>query len=93
MAVPELEIPRMQQKLAAAGAGYLSLESAAAVAAVPMLVEARSIDRDDVVVVFDTGAGFKSQPPRDLPMPLRVPNEPSGWEEILSQLAKHRPPG
>jgi threonine synthase len=93
VAVPEIELPRMQRTLAAAGAGYLSLETAAAVAAVPMLVEAQSIDRDDVVVVFDTGAGFKSEPPRDLPMPVRVPNEPSGWEEILSQLTKRKPPG
>jgi threonine synthase len=74
--------------LAAAGAGFLSLETAAAVAAVPMLLEARSIDRDEVVVVFDTGAGFKSDPPRDLVSPAPVPNDPERWEEILSQLVK-----
>ncbi len=88
VAVPEHELAGMQRRLATAGAGYLSLETAAAVAAVPMLLEARRIDRDDVVVVFDTGAGFKSEPPRDLPIPLRAPNDPGKWDEILSQLAK-----
>jgi threonine synthase len=93
MAVPERELPRMQRTLAAAGAGYLSLESAAAVAAVPMLVEARRIDRNEVVVVFDTGAGFKSEPSRDLPAPIRVPNDPAHWEMTVSQLARNGSPG
>ena len=88
LAVPERELPRMQRELAAIGAGYMSLESAAAVAALRMLVEAGQIDRADVVVVFDTGAGFKSEPPRDLPTPVLVPNDPGQWELILSQLAK-----
>src|SRR6202521_3417036 len=61
MAVPERELPKMQRRLAEAGAGYLSLETAAAVVALPMLLEAASIERDDTVVVFDTGAGFKSE--------------------------------
>jgi threonine synthase len=86
VAMPEPELPRMQRTLASTGAGYSSLETAAAVAAVPMLVEARRIDRDDVVVVFDTGAGFKSEAPRDLPQPLRAPNDPDQWDEILSRL-------
>jgi threonine synthase len=93
VAVPERELTRMQGRLAAAGEGYLSLETAAAVAAVPMLLETRSIDRNDVVVVFDTGAGFKSEPPRDLVGPIRVPNDPDRWEEILPTLAKKDEPG
>jgi threonine synthase len=89
IAVPEGELTRMQGWLAAAaGAGYLSLETAAAVAAVPMLLEARRIDRDDLVVVFDTGAGFKSEPPHHLPSPLRAPNDPDKWEGILSKLVE-----
>ncbi|HEV2035193.1 MAG TPA: threonine synthase [Candidatus Dormibacteraeota bacterium] len=88
VAVPERELPSMQRRMAEAGAGYLSLETAAAVAAVPMLLEARRIDRDEVVVVFDTGAGFKSEPPSDLPIPVRAPNDPSTWDGIVSQLAK-----
>jgi threonine synthase len=88
IAVPEHDLAGMQGRLAEAGAGYLSLETAAAVAAVPMLVEAKRIDRSDVVVVFDTGAGFKSEPPRDLVAPVRVPNDPDKWEGVLAHLAK-----
>jgi hypothetical protein len=53
-----------------------------------MLLEARRIDRDDLVVVFDTGAGFKSEPPHHLPSPLRAPNDPDKWEGILSKLVE-----
>ena len=88
IAVPERDLASMQGRLAAAGAGYLSLESAAAFAAVPMLVETQRIDRNDVVVVFDTGAGFKSEAPRDLTTPSRVPNDPDKWEGVLSHLVK-----
>ncbi len=88
IAVPERDLAGMQGRLAESGAGYLSLETAAAVAAVPMLVEAKRIDRNDVVVVFDTGAGFKSEPPRDLVAPVRVPNDPDKWEGVLAHLAK-----
>jgi len=88
IAVPERDLAGMQGRLAEAGAGYLSLETAAAVAAVPMLLEAKRIDRNDVVVVFDTGAGFKSEPPRDLVAPVRVPNDPDKWEGVLAHLAK-----
>jgi hypothetical protein len=58
-----------------------------------MLLEARSIDRNDVVVVFDTGAGFKSETPRDLAGAFRAPNDPESWEEILSKLAEKSEPG
>jgi threonine synthase len=88
IAVPERDLAGMQGRLAEAGAGYLSLETAAAVAAVPMLVEAKRIDRSDVVVVFDTGAGFKSEPPGALVAPVRVPNDPDKWEGVLAHLAK-----
>jgi len=86
IAVRERELAPMQGRLAAAGAGYLSLETAAAFNALPVLLESRRIDRDDVVVVFDTGAGFKSEPPRDLAVPAAVPNDPDRWEGIVSRL-------
>jgi threonine synthase len=89
--VPEPELPRMQRMLAAAGHGYLSLETAAAVAVLPMLLESRSIDRDEMIVLFDTGAGFKSEPPTDLPNPMRVSNDPDLWDAIISDL-RHTPP-
>jgi threonine synthase len=88
IAVPERELAMMQGRLAAAGAGYLSLETAAAAAAVPMLVETRRIDRDEVVVVFDTGAGFKSIAPTDLPASIHAANAPDTWDELVSQLAR-----
>ena len=91
IAVPESELTRMQGWLAAAGAGYLSLETAAAVAGVAELLERRRIDHNDVVVVFDTGAGFKSEPPRDLLSPLRVPNDPDKWEGILTRVVEKIP--
>jgi threonine synthase len=81
----------MQGWLAASGAGYLSLETAAAVAGVAELLERRRIDHNDVVVVFDTGAGFKSEPPRDLLSPLRVPNDPDQWEGILTKVVDKIP--
>jgi threonine synthase len=90
IAVPERDLAKMQGTVAAAGAGYLSLETAAAVAAVPMLLEARSIDRNERVVVFDTGSGFKSDPPRDLATPAHVPNDPDKWEGIVAKLMKRR---
>ena len=88
IAVPERELVAMQRRMAAAGAGYLSLETAAAASAVPMLVELRKIDPGEVVVVFDTGAGFKSVPPGDLAAPIHAANVPGGWDEVVSQLAK-----
>ncbi len=49
------------------GAGYVSPESAAALAAVPVLRDRGEIGRDDEVVVFDCGIGQKYPPPQDLP--------------------------
>jgi hypothetical protein len=49
------------------GAGYVSPESAAALAAVPVLRERGEVARDDEVVVFDCGIGQKYPPPHDLP--------------------------
>jgi threonine synthase len=88
IAVPERELAVMQRRMAAAGVGYLSLETAAAASAVPMLVELRKIDPGELVVVFDTGAGFKSVPPGTLAAPIRASNVPGSWEEVASQLAR-----
>jgi threonine synthase len=91
IAVPEGELTRMQGWLAASGAGYVSLETAAAVVGMAELLERRSLDHNDVVVVFDTGAGFKSEPPRGLLSPLRVANDPDKWEEILTKVVEKIP--
>ena len=40
-------------------------------------------------MVFDTGAGFKSEAPVDLPMPSPVANDPDEWESVVeSRMAR-----
>jgi threonine synthase len=84
ISVPEQELRPTQMRLSAAGLGYASLETAAAVAALPHLLEQRRLDRNDQVVVFDTGAGFKSDPPFELSLPVPVANDPARWDEVIS---------
>jgi threonine synthase len=83
IAVPEAEIAHMQAYAARAGGGFLSLESSAAVAAVPALVEGGLVGRGERVAVFDTGAGFKSAMPAFEPPPV-VPNDPEMWPAAIS---------
>jgi threonine synthase len=68
VAVSEEAISEMQTFAGRMGAGYVSPESAAALAAVTELRERRDVDRDDEVVVFDCGIGQKYPPP-ELPEP------------------------
>src|SRR5258708_11558807 len=88
IAVPERDLAGMQGRLAESGAGHLSLETAAAGAAVPMLVAPKRIDPTDVGVVYTTGDVLYSHTPRDLVAPVRVPNDPDKWEGVLAHLAK-----
>jgi hypothetical protein len=46
------------------------------------------IDSGERVVVFDTGAGFKSEPPIDLDLPKPVANEADAWEPLVSEIRK-----
>lgn len=69
VAVGEDSISEMQTFAGRLGAGYVSPESAAALAAVPALRDRGDIDRNDEVVVFDCGIGQKYPPPKDLPEP------------------------
>ena len=69
-----------RDRLASLGLGYSSLETAAAVAGLAMLVESQLVARDGVVVVFDTGAGFKSEAPQR-PIRKPIPNDESFWRE------------
>src|SRR5260221_61046 len=78
VAVPETEIDSMQAFAAPDGAGYLNLESSAALAALPALLERRLISADERVALFDTGAGFKSEA-ASLERPAVVPNDPEAW--------------
>jgi threonine synthase len=83
VAVPEGEIVDMQRRLASLGLGYVSLETAAAAAGLKALTESRLIAPGDSVVLFDTGAGFKSDPPSGLSAPTPIPNDVDFWNEKL----------
>jgi threonine synthase len=76
VAVPEDAISDMQTFAGRLGAGYVSPESAAALAAVPVLRERGEIEPNEEIVVFDCGIGQKYPPPQDLPNPPVVdPND------------------
>ena len=85
IAVPEAEIGDMQLFAARHGAGYLSLETSAALSALPILLERGLIAGHERVAVFDTGAGFKSEP---LPIERQpvVRNDPDTWPEVVALL-------
>ena len=68
-AVSEDSISEMQAFAGRMGAGYVSPESAAALAAVPELRARGEIDRHEEVVVFDCGIGQKYPPPIGFPEP------------------------
>jgi threonine synthase len=72
VAVDEGSIAEMQLLAGRLGAGYVSPESAAALAAVPELRDRGEVARDEEVVVFDCGIGQKYPPPKDLPEPTVV---------------------
>jgi len=69
VSVGEDSISEMQTFAGRMGAGYVSPESAAGLAAVPVLRDRGEIGRDDEVVVFDCGIGQKYRPPQGLPEP------------------------
>jgi len=72
VAVGEESISEMQTFAGRKGVGYVSPESAAALAAVPVLCDRGEVGRDEEVVVFDCGIGQKYPPPQDLPEPTIV---------------------
>jgi threonine synthase len=83
IAVPESELAKTQEFAARHGAGFLSLESAAALAALPELRSQGAITTEDTVVVFDTGAGFKSTLPELSPQ-TPVGASDADWDSLLS---------
>jgi threonine synthase len=84
VAVPESELEPMRRRIGALGGGYTSLETAAALAALEMLAGRGEVGRDELVVVFDTGAGFKSELPLDVALPQPVPVDPDAWDAIVT---------
>jgi threonine synthase len=86
VAVSEDAISEMQTLAGRHGGGYVSPESAAALAAVPLLCERGEVDRDENVVVFDCGIGQKYPPPRDLPEPPTVDPEDLDIDALVRSL-------
>jgi threonine synthase len=86
VAVGEDSISEMQKFAGRMGAGYVSPESAAALAAVPVLRDRGEIGRDDEVVVFDCGMGQKYPPPQDLPEPPVVDPDNLDINELAHNL-------
>jgi threonine synthase len=73
----------MRRAVGALGGGYISLETAAAFAALELLAGRGDVGREERIVVFDTGAGFKSEPPVEVSLPRPVTADPQGWDAIL----------
>lgn len=86
VAVSEDSIAEMQNFAGRLGAGYVSPESAAALAAVPELRERGEVARTDSVVVFDCGIGQKYPPPPTLPEPPVVDPANVDLDALLDRL-------
>ena len=86
VAVGEAEISEMQTFAGRMGAGYVSPESAAALAAVPELRDRGEVGANDSVVVFDCGIGQKYPPPT-LPEPPVVDPANVDPVELAQRLA------
>jgi threonine synthase len=80
VAVSERDIFEMRPELGRLGLGYASLETAAAAAGLKTLVESGQVAAGESVVLFDTGAGFKSDPPV-FAAPAPVANDEELWKE------------
>lgn len=78
VAVDESSITGMQLFAGRMGAGYVSPESAVALAAVPELRDRGELDPDEEIVVFDCGIGQKYPPPPGLPEPPII--DPSDYD-------------
>jgi threonine synthase len=78
VALDEESIADMQLLAGRLGAGYVSPESAVALAAVPELRSRGEIHPHEEVVVFDCGIGQKYPPPPGLPEPPTI--DPSSYD-------------
>ena len=87
IAVDEDSIADMQMLAGRMGAGYVSPESAAALAAVPELRSRGEIERGEEVVVFDCGIGQKYPPPTGLSEPPVVDPADYDLESLLHRIS------
>ncbi|MDQ3537955.1 MAG: threonine synthase [Actinomycetota bacterium] len=92
VAVPEEEIDAMQRSAGRLGAGYISPESAAVLAAIRELVANGTIDAEEQVVAFDTGVGHKYPPPPGLVTPPVVDAAEQDVDRVLAMLDRGAAP-
>jgi threonine synthase len=85
VAVPEAEIASLQKVVSARTGLFVGLETGAAAAAIPHLLESGGLSAGDRVVLFDTGSGFKSAPP-DFEPPRALPNDEGAWRDAVESL-------
>lgn len=90
VAVPEQEIDAVQRLAGRRGVGYVSPETAAALAAVASLADEGWLAANERVVVFDTGIGHKYPPPA-LPRPVTVRPEDADDPDLLELVRRGRP--
>jgi len=86
VAVDEGSIGEMQTFAGRMGVGYVSPESAAALAAVPELRDRGEVGPGDEVVVFDCGIGQKYPPPSGLSEPPVVDPSDYDVDEIAERI-------
>ena len=87
LAVPEAELAPAQRLVTRETGHFVGLETAAAAAAVPHLLDRGLLDRRERVVLFDTGSGLKSEAPAfDFPAP--VPNREDAWPGVVGELGR-----
>jgi threonine synthase len=86
VAVDERSIADMQAFAGRMGAGYVSPESSAALAAVPELRRNDQLEDDDEVIVFDCCVGQKYPPPPGLPEPPVVDPADLDLEALADQI-------
>ena len=89
VAVDERSIAEMQLFAGRLGAGYVSPESAAALAAVPELRDRGELEPDEEAVVFDCGIGQKYPPPPGLPDPPTLDPADYDPDRLAEQLGSH----
>ena len=85
--VDERAIAEMQAFMSSRTGLFVGLETAAAAAALPTLVECGAVSKNERVVLFDTGSGFKSSPPSGLELPRPVMNDPGRWGDVTDLLS------
>jgi threonine synthase len=84
--VEEASIADMQAFMTSTTGQFVGLESAAAAASLPTLVQTGKLSKTDRIVLFDTGSGFKSSPPTGLHLPHPVANDPAKWGDVIERL-------